>query len=65
MPDASEPDLAALESEHTAEAVADRLSSQPVQNFVRDFVYGSIDGCVTTFAVVAGAVARSFPAWSW
>ena len=52
----SEPDLAALESEHTAEAVAYRLSNEPVQNFVRDFVYGAIDGCVTTFAVVAGAV---------
>ena len=50
------PDLSQLESEHTPEAVADRLSAEPSQNFVRDFVYGAIDGCVTTFAVVAGAV---------
>jgi vacuolar iron transporter family protein len=49
-------DLSALESEHTAEAVANRLAAEPTQNYVRDFVYGAIDGCVTTFAVVAGAV---------
>lgn len=26
------------------------------QNYLREFVYGGIDGAVTTFAVVAGAV---------
>jgi VIT1/CCC1 family predicted Fe2+/Mn2+ transporter len=54
MPESSP--LSPLESEHTPEAVADRLAAEPVQSFVRDFVYGAIDGCVTTFAVVAGAV---------
>lgn len=28
---------------------------QSVQEYLGEFVYGSIDGCVTTFAVVAGA----------
>lgn len=51
-----EHELAALESEHTQKAVEARLAADPSQNFVRDFVYGAIDGCVTTFAVVAGAV---------
>jgi VIT1/CCC1 family predicted Fe2+/Mn2+ transporter len=51
----------ALEREHTAQAVADRLSSVPGQSFVRDFVYGAIDGCVTTFAVVAGSVGAELP----
>ena len=27
-----------------------------LQNYLREFVYGGIDGAVTTFAVVAGAV---------
>lgn len=51
-----EPELSALESEHTQKAVEARLATDPAQNFVRDFVYGAIDGCVTTFAVVAGAI---------
>lgn len=50
------PDLSDLKSEHTPEAVANRISAEPPQRFVRDFVYGAIDGCVTTFAVVAGTV---------
>ncbi len=54
-------DRSTLESEHTPQAVKDRLSTQPAQNFVRDFVYGAIDGCVTTFAVVAGSVGAELP----
>jgi vacuolar iron transporter family protein len=30
------------------------------ENYLREFVYGGIDGCVTTFAVVAGAVGAGF-----
>jgi vacuolar iron transporter family protein len=29
-------------------------------NYLREFVYGGIDGAVTTFAVVAGSVGASF-----
>ncbi|WP_166825879.1 VIT1/CCC1 transporter family protein [Thalassoroseus pseudoceratinae] len=49
-------DLASLKRSHTPKAVAERLSQQPPQSYLRDLVYGAIDGLVTTFAVVAGAI---------
>lgn len=42
-----------LEHEHTSEAIADRIAASN-HNYIRDFIYGGIDGAVTTFAVVAG-----------
>jgi VIT1/CCC1 family predicted Fe2+/Mn2+ transporter len=45
-----------LPSHHTPEAIRARLAGGPNHNYVRDFVYGGIDGAVTTFAVAAGAV---------
>jgi VIT1/CCC1 family predicted Fe2+/Mn2+ transporter len=50
------------ESEHTPEAIRRRLDAGPEHTYLRDFVYGSIDGVVTTFAVVAG-VAGAGLAW--
>ncbi len=44
----------ALASEHTPEAVRARLQQEPGVSYLRDFIYGAIDGAVTTFAVVAG-----------
>jgi VIT1/CCC1 family predicted Fe2+/Mn2+ transporter len=41
-----------LEHEHSAEAIAERISSVK-HNYVRDWIYGGIDGAVTTFAVVS------------
>lgn len=45
--------MADLEHEHSHEAIAQRLSSVR-HNYIRDFIYGGIDGSVTTFAVVSG-----------
>lgn len=42
-----------LESQNFA-AIRERISQPPKQSHLRDFIYGGIDGTVTTFAVVAG-----------
>jgi VIT1/CCC1 family predicted Fe2+/Mn2+ transporter len=41
---------------HTVEAVADRLDRGPKHSYLRDVIYGAVDGAVTTFAVVSGVV---------
>jgi len=46
----------ALGDSHTPEAIAQRLSREPTPSYLRDAVYGAIDGAVTTFAIVAGVV---------
>jgi VIT1/CCC1 family predicted Fe2+/Mn2+ transporter len=46
----------ALEHNHSPEAIRERLSRGPRHNYIRDWVYGGIDGSVTTFAVVSGVV---------
>jgi VIT1/CCC1 family predicted Fe2+/Mn2+ transporter len=46
--------LSSLRKEHTPPAVAARLEAEPSQSYLHDFIYGAIDGAVTTFAVVAG-----------
>jgi VIT1/CCC1 family predicted Fe2+/Mn2+ transporter len=45
-----------MEHEHTIEAIGDRLAAGPRHNYLRDWIYGGIDGSVTTFAVVTGVV---------
>ena len=39
---------------HRPAAIRQRLSSDPRGSYLRDFIYGAIDGTVTTFAVVSG-----------
>ncbi len=43
----------AVGESHAPEDIRERLSSGPSQTYLRDFIYGAIDGTVTTFAVVA------------
>ena len=51
-----------LEASHTPEAIRDRLNEAVRHNYLRDFVYGGIDGTVTTFAVVTGVAGAGLPA---
>ena len=41
------------EAEHTPEAISERIRSGSTQGYLKDSIYGAIDGAVTTFAVVA------------
>ena len=50
----AQPSEQPLAPEHTPAAVRRRLTAPPRASYLRDFVYGAIDGVVTTFAVVAG-----------
>ena len=46
----------ALEAEHTEEAIRARIGGDESDHevYLKDFIYGAIDGTVTTFAVVSG-----------
>ncbi len=39
---------------HSHAEIAARFAAPPSGGYLRDSVYGAIDGCVTTFAIVAG-----------
>jgi VIT1/CCC1 family predicted Fe2+/Mn2+ transporter len=49
-----------LEETHRPAAIHRRLAEQRRHSYLGDAVLGGIDGCVTTFAVVAGAVGGGF-----
>ena len=40
--------------DHSPKAIAQRLSEGAKQRYLKDSIYGAIDGVVTTFAIVAG-----------
>lgn len=44
------------EHSHSATAIKKRLQRPKTQSYLRDWIYGGIDGAVTTFAVVSGVV---------
>lgn len=43
-----------LKLSHTKEEIARRLRGGVKHSYLRDFIYGAVDGLVTTFAVVSG-----------
>ena len=53
--------LSSLHADHEPAAIAARLRARRPSDYLADAVLGSIDGCVTTFAVVAGAVGGGLP----
>ena len=52
----------AYQHQHHPEKIAERLDQGPESLYLKDFVYGAIDGAVTTFAVVAGVAGAGLPA---
>jgi VIT1/CCC1 family predicted Fe2+/Mn2+ transporter len=50
-----------LEHAHTREAIQQRLAKDASGNYLRDWIYGGIDGTITTFAIVAGIVGAALP----
>lgn len=51
-----------IEHSHSEQEISLRLARDNKPNYIRDWVYGGIDGTVTTFAVVAGVVGAQLSA---
>lgn len=52
-----------MEHEHSPEAIRRRLEDSPKHNYLRDWIYGGIDGAVTTLAVVSGVAGAQLSSW--
>ena len=46
--------MTGMEHEHSVQAIKERLAAGPAHNYLRDWIYGGIDGASHTFAVVSG-----------
>ena len=56
------PDSPPLEHSHAPAAIAARLRDGHRVNYLADWVYGGVDGAITTFAIVAGVVGADLSA---
>lgn len=52
-----------MEHEHSPDAIRERLETGPTHNYLRDWIYGGIDGAVTTLAVVTGVAGAQLSNW--
>src|SRR5512145_1503669 len=52
-----------MEHDHSPDAIRRRLESGPQHNYLRDWIYGGIDGAVTTLAVVTGVAGAQLSSW--
>ena len=50
-----------LEHSHERDEIQARLAGEAQANYLRDWIYGGIDGTITTFAIVAGVVGAEMP----
>lgn len=50
-----------IRSEHQPQQVQRRLSGFRPAGYLRDGILGAIDGCVTTFSIIAGSFGGQFP----
>jgi hypothetical protein len=57
------PQARRLEHEHSSDEIRRRLESGPKHNYLRDWIYGGIDGAVTTLAVVTGVAGAQLSNW--
>jgi len=55
-------DLTVHRRNHTPAIIRERLQRGPGQSYLKDFIYGAIDGAVTTFAIVAGVAGAGLSA---
>lgn len=52
-----------IEHDHSPDAIRRRLEGGPQHNYLRDWIYGGIDGAVTTLAVVTGVAGAQLSSW--